>query len=105
MKVNVPSSVFDGQDSSTTVGLKYFREGSWFDAKSYGCDCEGFGVRTKVLSSGSTFWGGANKSSGGVSSLTASPLISGGLTAITLVTVISVKHEFTPSPELLIFMK
>jgi hypothetical protein len=64
-------------------------------------------VSVKVLESAqkktdnSSFWAGANVSSGVVTNLSASPIISNGLTAITVARVtsgpLSVKHEFMPS--------
>ena len=101
LNVGSAGSVVDGLIASASVGLKYFRDGSWFDSTSYGCECEGFGVSARVMSSGIPFWAGANQSSGGISNLTPDPIISDGISASTFATVttgpLSVKHEFAPS--------
>ena len=97
----VDSSIVDGHSPGVPVGLKYFRDGSWFDSTSYGCSCEGFGVSAKPLSTGLSFWGGANESTGGVSNINADPISSDSVTATTIARLLSgpvtVKHEFVPS--------
>jgi hypothetical protein len=98
--LDVPGSIPDGHDSSTGIGLKFFRDGEWFDSTSYGCECEGFGVSAKKTDN-TSFWAGANVSGGGVTNLSASPIISDGSTATSVASVtsgpLSVKHEFMPS--------
>jgi hypothetical protein len=98
--LNVPGRIPDGLSSTADIGLKFRRDGQWFDSTSYGCECEGFGVSAKKTDN-TSFWAGANVSSGGVTNLSASPIISNGLTAITVARVtsgpLSVKHEFMPS--------
>ena len=39
-RLNVPGSV-DAHDNEDIVGLRYFRDGGWYDSTSYGCKCEG----------------------------------------------------------------
>ena len=98
--LNVSGGVSDGHDGSTTVGLRFFRDGKWYDSTAYGCKCEGFGVSARVVG-GSSFWGGANRSVGGVTSLSPSSIVSDGTTATSYAQVTSgplaVKHEFVPS--------
>jgi len=45
--LNAPGSIPDGHSSSARIGLKFHRDGQWFDSISYGCECEGFGVSAK----------------------------------------------------------
>ena len=93
--------VIDGHDASDTVGLKFFRDGAWYDSMSYGCACEGFGVSASS-SSGVSFWAGASGSGAGVDYLSARDISSDESSATTFAIVtsgpMSVKHEFRPSP-------
>ena len=97
--LNVPGSNITDGFTSTDIGLKYFRDGAWFDSTSYGCRCEGFGVSAKV-DGGSSFSGYANDDDG-VFNLAANPIVSDGLVATTFARVttgpLSVKHEYAPS--------
>jgi hypothetical protein len=45
--LNVPGRIPDGLSSTADIGLKFRRDGQWFDSTSYGCECEGFGVSAK----------------------------------------------------------
>ena len=98
--LNVPGSIPDGHDSSTGIGLKFFRDGEWFDSTSYGCECEGFGVSAKKTDN-TSFWAGANPSVDGATNLFPSPIISDGLTVTSIASAtsgpLSVKQEFMPS--------
>ena len=31
----------DAHEGETTVGLRYFRDGGWYDSTAFGCHCEG----------------------------------------------------------------
>ena len=99
--LNVDGGVRDGHDGSTVVGLRFFRDGAWYDSTAYGCYCEGFGVSASIVGGGS-FWGGANRAVGGWDFLSADPLVSDGVTANAYAKVTSgplaVKHDFAPHP-------
>ena len=39
--LNVAWGEPDAHNGETTVGLRYYRDGGWYESTAFGCDCEG----------------------------------------------------------------
>ena len=99
--LNVPGSL-DATGGTSTVGLRFFRDGGWYESTAFGSLSEGFGVSAKRLSDGYSFSGGANENSG-ITGLKADSIVTDGVSATAVATTLSndilrIEHKFEPSP-------
>jgi len=98
--LNAPGGTPDAHEGETTVGLRFFRDNGWWESTAFGCECEGFGVSGKRMSSGYEFYGGAHGGDG-VSNLVGSKIMHDGVSATTSAVTsgneLRVTHTFTPS--------
>lgn len=89
----------EGQPGLYFVGLRYFRDGTQWDATAPGCLCEGWGASAADTSG--SFSGSANEYQG-IFNLTPEPIVSDGVSATAVVRVgtkLKVTHDYHPSPD------
>jgi len=101
--LNVPGPP-DAHNGISLVGLRYFRDGGWYESTSFGSPAEGFGVSAKRVSDGTELWGGANQDLG-IENMIADPIdvdtfsSSAVATAIVGKNEMRITHEFKPSED------
>lgn len=90
----------DAHDGTALVGMRYNRDGGWYDSTAFGLQAEGFGVAARPQG-GTSFWGGANEYKG-IDNLSDEIMTATGDSATTKVKVdgkLLVTHEYAPSPD------
>lgn len=103
--LNVPFGLPDGHNGITTVGLRYFRDGAWYESTSFGLQAEGYGVSAKRVSDGINLWGGANQDLGKFNLYAVSMVTNDESSAVNTSVILEdtgesqlrIHHDFVPS--------